>query len=238
VGLHGLLGREAATGRGVVMALAELLQTLKRPLRGTRLAIQGFGNVGTHAAEIAAAQGATIVAVSDQGGTVSDPEGLDVAGVVAHKARTGTVKGFRGADSLASEALVTIDCDVLIPAALGDSINSDNMREIRAGIIVEGANGPISCEADEYLTKKGVTILPDIYANAGGVTASYFEWVQNIQQFRWSEEQVNTTLQQQMSRAYRDLLAVRQKHQTDFRTAAFALAMERVRVATLQRGVL
>jgi len=239
VELHGSLGREAATGRGVVMALLELLRTLKRPIAGARVVVQGFGNVGSWAAHFAAEQGAKVVAVSNHVSATCNPSGLDIAALRTHHLVDGRpVRDFPGGEPIERDEVLAADCDILIPAALGDAINKDNMREIRASVIVEGANGPVTAEADDYLAKKGVTILPDIYANAGGVTVSYFEWVQNIQQFKWSEEHVNAELQGYMSRAYRDLLMFRERHKVDFRTAAFALALQRVEHATKQRGVL
>jgi glutamate dehydrogenase (NAD(P)+) len=238
VGLFGSLGREAATGRGAIMALQAWLQSEHREMSGLRVAVQGFGNVGSWAARLAAAQGAKIVAISDSSIAIHDPEGIHVTDAIAHKAATRTLKGFPGANTLPTDALVGVDCDVLIPCALGDAVHGDNMRDVRANVIVEGANGPVSFEADEYLARHGVTILPDIYANAGGVTVSYFEWVQNMQQYSWTEEQVNAALQQHITRAFRDIAGYREQHKTDLRTAAFALAMERVRAATVQRGIL
>ena len=155
-----------------------------------------------------------------------------------HDAEHGGIEGYQGADSVNRDDVLLVDCDILIPAALGDAITKDNMKDVRAEIIVEGANGPVSSDADAYLNKHGKIVLPDIYANAGGVTVSHLEWVQNIQQFQWTEEQVNASLQTTMSRAFHDLMAYREKYKTDFRTAAFALALDRVHSATLQRGLL
>ncbi|MEE8396832.1 MAG: Glu/Leu/Phe/Val dehydrogenase dimerization domain-containing protein [bacterium] len=238
VELHGSLGREAATGRGVVMGLVALLKHMKRPVEGARVAVQGFGNVGTHAARLVAEEGAMVVGVSDQYGGVANPEGLDVPALQAHTKKTGSVKGFSGAEDIERDAVLVLDCDILIPAALGNAITVDNMKDIRADIIVEGANGPVSTKADAYLLKAGKTILPDIYANSGGVTVSYFEWAQNIQQYRWSEEKVNAALQNTMTEAFDNLVDFRKRLKTDFRSAAYALALERVRAATMQRGVL
>ncbi|MCH8844578.1 MAG: glutamate dehydrogenase [SAR324 cluster bacterium] len=238
VDLHGSLGREAATGRGVIMALVELLKSQSRPIEGATIAVQGFGNVGAHAAQFAMEHGARVIAVSDQDGAVSAPQGIDIGALRAHVAEKGSVAGYPDADAMIRDEVLTIDCDVLIPAALGDAITTDNMKDIRARIIVEGANGPISAEADEYLAKQDVQILPDIYANAGGVTVSYFEWVQNIQQFHWSEEQVNKALQQHMTNGFHDMMKYREQYKIDFRTGAFALALERVRSATMKRGIL
>ena len=238
VELHGSLGREAATGRGVVMALRELLDQLGRPLAGTTIAVQGFGNVGTYAAQIADDCGAKVIGVSDQFGAVHNKDGLDISALRAHTDKTGSVMGFIGGAQMERDHVLTLECDVLIPAALSNAITCENMGDIRAEIIIEAANSPISAEADIHLTTSGKIILPDIYANAGGVTVSYFEWAQNIQQFQWSEEQVNTALQQKMSAAFKDIVKYRKELDTDFRLAAYALGMERVRSATIQRGVL
>jgi glutamate dehydrogenase (NAD(P)+) len=238
VELHGSLGREAATGRGVVIGLRALLTHLERSLEGMHVAVQGFGNVGSHAALAAAEHGARVVAVSDQFGAVYGKEGLDVGALREHVSAAGGVAGFAGGEDMNRDKVLTVDCDVLILAALGDAINADNMADVRADVIVEGANGPITPEADTYLLSQGKTILPDIYANAGGVTVSYFEWAQNIQQFQWTEEQVNAALQDKMVAAFEDTLTYRKKLNTDFRLAAYALAMERVRSATIQRGIL
>jgi glutamate dehydrogenase (NAD(P)+) len=238
VELHGSLGRDAATGRGAVLALEALLAHLGRPLEGQRMAVQGFGNVGSHTAVIGAEHGARVIAVSDQYGAVFNEQGLDVPALRDHAAAHKKVASFPGGEAIERDRVLTLDCDVLVLAALGNAINEDNMSEIRADVIVEGANGPITPQADAYLLSRGKSILPDIYANAGGVTVSYFEWAQNIQQFQWSEEQVNTTLKQKMVTAFDDMLVFARNLKTDFRLAAYALALERVRSATIQRGIL
>ncbi|MCZ6627871.1 MAG: glutamate dehydrogenase [SAR324 cluster bacterium] len=238
VELHGSLGREAATGRGVVLAMKNLLGHLGRPMEGTRVAIQGFGNVGSYAALLAEQCGARVVGVSDQFGAVYNKDALDVQALIEHYASKKSVVGFCGGIALERESLLTMDCDVLIPSALSNAITADNMDDIRADVIIEAANSPISPEADKHLNDKGKIILPDIYANTGGVTVSYFEWAQNIQQMPWSEEQVNEGLKAKMSTAFADILTTREKLNTDFRLAAYALGMERVRSATMQRGVL
>ncbi len=237
VELGGSYGREAATGRGVLFALQNLLADEGKRVADMTYAVQGFGNVGSWASRLIAEQGGKVVAVSDVGGAVRRADGLDIARLSEHVARTGSVVGFDGGDAIAAESLLYQPVDVLVPAALGGVIGGQNAGEIRARYIIEGANHPVEPDADEILAKKGITVLPDIYANAGGVTVSYFEWVQNISHYRWAEERVNAELQNTMRRAYEDLKAVRKKHGCDFRTAAFALAIARVAEATALRGL-
>jgi glutamate dehydrogenase (NAD(P)+) len=178
--LYGSKGREAATGRGVLYVCREILRDLGMPVKGSRVAIQGFGNVGSRTARLLAEDGAVIVAASDVHGGVKNPQGLDVVGLFEHVKRQGTVKGFAGGNACSNDEVLAADCDVLVPAALGGVITRRNAAEIRARVIVEGANGPTDPEADEILEKRGVVVVPDILANAGGVTVSYFEWVQNL----------------------------------------------------------
>lgn len=237
VDLFGSRGREAATGRGVVFALEELLKdTGGGELRGKRCAIQGFGNVGSWAARFLHEAGARVVAVSDGKGGVRNPDGLDVPKLVEHK-RGGSVVGFPGTDRIANEELLAADVDVLIPAALGGVLTRENAAEVRARCIVEGANGPTTPEADEILARRGVQVLPDIYANAGGVTVSYFEWTQNIQQFSWEEAKVTAELRRHMSEAYATLSRVARERRVPLRTAAFIVAIGRVGRATVLRGL-
>lgn len=237
VELYGSLGREAATGRGVVIATREVLTALGRSMKGTRIAIQGFGNVGTWTARIAADMGAKIVAVSDISGAVRNPEGLDVEACIQHVKEKGGVKGFFGGEDLPGEHLLFEDCDVLIPAALGGVITKDNAADIRAKIIVEAANGPTTPEANDLLEKRDVLIVPDIYANAGGVTVSYFEWVQNLQQFTWPEDHVNEQLEVKMKKAFETLWRVSKERNVSLRTAAFIIAIGRVGRARVLRGI-
>lgn len=224
--LGGSYGREAATGRGVMFALMEYLNDNGESLEGKRIAIQGFGNVGSWAARLLAEQGARIVAISDITGGQRNVEGLNVPALVSHVQATGGVRGFAGGEDFPAEDLLTSDCDVLIPAALENVITHENAPHIRAKLIVEAANGPTTPQADEILRQRGVTIIPDIYANAGGVTVSYFEWTQNIQGFRWTEDEVNRRLLDVMRHAYADLRADRQA--VSMRHAAFRLALRRV----------
>jgi glutamate dehydrogenase (NAD(P)+) len=238
VDLFGSLGREEATGRGAVFALAEYLNDAGAgEVRGKTFAIQGFGNVGAWASRLLHHQGGKVVAVSDSRGAVRSPEGLDVPRLIEHKARTGSVVGFPGADAITGEDLLASDVDVLMPAALGGVITEANARDVRARIVLEAANGPTTPRADEILAERGITVLPDIYANAGGVTVSYFEWAQNIQQVRWEEEKVNAELHRHMREAYATLARVVRERKVPFRTAAFIVAIGRVGRATVLRGV-
>jgi glutamate dehydrogenase (NAD(P)+) len=237
VELGGSLGREAATGRGVAFAAELLFAAEGKKIADFTYAIQGFGNVGSWTAKLLAEQHAKIVAVSDVTGAVRHPKGLDIAALWNYVAEKKSVAGFPGGESFDKEQLLYEPCDVLIPAALGDVLRKDNAAQVRAKYILEAANHPTDPEADELLSKRGVIQLPDIYANAGGVTVSYFEWVQNIQQFRWDEDRVNAELQKTMAKAFADLVAVRKKHACDWRTAAFVLAVERVARASSLRGL-
>jgi glutamate dehydrogenase (NAD(P)+) len=236
--LGGSLGREAATGRGVLFTLQSLLADEGKKIEGLTYAVQGFGNVGSWAARLIHELGGTIVAASDVGGAVINREGLDIPALLAHMAETGTVVGFSGGDSMVKDELLLLDVDVMIPAALGGVITKHNAHDIRAKYILEAANHPVDPEADEILDKAGVVVLPDIYCNAGGVTVSYMEWVQNIQKYRWDEERVNTELHSIMNAAWADLKATRDRYKCpNLRTAAFALAIERVARTTTLRGV-
>jgi len=233
--LFGSEGREAATGRGVMDVLAEALRERGRTFEDVTVVVQGFGNVGSNAARLIAEQGASIVAVADHTGGVCRKGGLDVPALVAWTAEHGGVKGFPGGEAFDGAEIITWDCDVLVPAALEDAINEDNAGGVKASIVVEGANAPTAPEAHRILVDRGVLIVPDILANAGGVTVSYFEWAQNIQQFRWDEERVNLELDKKMSRAYQAVLETAAQHDTDRRTAAFVLAIRRVGRAALSR---
>jgi glutamate dehydrogenase (NAD(P)+) len=233
--LFGSEGREAATGRGVMDVLAEALAEQGRSFGDITVAVQGFGNVGSNAARLIAERGAKIVAVADHTGGVCAETGLDIPALVAWVAEHGGVKGFPSGEAFDSSDIITWDADVLVPAALEDAIHKDNAAAVKARIIVEGANGPTTPEASQILNDRGVLIIPDILANAGGVTVSYFEWAQNIQQFRWDEERVNQELDKKMSRAYRSVREVASEHGLDMRTAAFVLAIRRVGKAALAR---
>jgi glutamate dehydrogenase (NAD(P)+) len=234
--LFGSEGREEATGRGVAHLVVAALAEEGRKPEGIKVAIQGFGNVGSFAAQTLAGWGARIVAVGDHLGGVARADGLDVAALAGWAREHRTVKGFAEAEEIDRAAVLTWDCDVLIPAAIEDVLTVENAAEVRASLIVEAANAPTTPDADEILLKRGVKIIPDILANAGGVTVSYFEWAQNIQQYRWELDQVRRELEKRMSRAYSDVRAMAKEHRTDMRTAAFALAIQRVGRAAISRG--
>jgi glutamate dehydrogenase (NAD(P)+) len=237
VELGGSLGRDAATGRGLLFAAECLFADAGKVVSDLTYSIQGFGNVGSWTARLLAESGAKVIAVADALGGVRNREGLDIAALFLHSTKHGTVSGFAGAEAIASEAVLYEECDVLVPAALGGVIHKANAAEVRAKYILEGANHPTDPEADEVLASRGVTVLPDIYANAGGVTVSYFEWVQNLQHFYWREDRVNAELSRVMSSAYVDLVATAKQYKCDLRTAAFAVAIARVAKATRLRGL-
>ncbi len=233
--LFGSEGREAATGRGVMDVLAEALVEQDQSFEDITVAVQGFGNVGSNAARLIAERGSKIVAVADHTGGVCAETGLDIPALVAWVAEHGGVKGFPSGEAFDGAEIITWDANVLVPAALEDAIHKDNAGDAKASIIVEGANAPTTPEADQILNERGILIIPDILANAGGVTVSYFEWVQNIQHFQWDEERVNQELDKKMSRAYRSVRQVASEHGIDMRTAAFVLAIRRVGKAALAR---
>ena len=233
--LFGSPGREEATGRGVMYTLEEALKDQGKTLKGQRVAVQGFGNVGSNAARLIAEQGASIVAVADHIGGVANTDGLDVVALIEHMNANHTVDGFSGGDAFDKDAIITWDADVLIPAAIEDVIHKDNAGEIQATLIVEGANGPTTPEADDILLERGIVVVPDILANAGGVTVSYFEWAQNMQHYRWELERVNGELAKIMRRSYAAVRDIAQEKNVDLRTAAFVLAIRRVGAAALAR---
>ena len=233
--LFGSEGREEATGRGVMDVLAEALKDQNRDFTDVSVAVQGFGNVGSHASRLIAEQGARIVAVADHTGGVSSSDGLDIPALIDWVASNHGVKGFPGGDPFDGAEIISWDADVLIPAALEAAITKDNAGDVKAGIVVEAANAPTTPEADEILNKRGVFIIPDILANAGGVTVSYFEWTQNIQQFRWEHQRINDELGKVMRKAYRSVCEIAQEKNIDMRTAAFVLAIRRVGQAALAR---
>lgn len=237
VSLHGSLGRDAATGRGCLIAAREVLAADGKKLAGARFAIQGYGNVGGWLARLLHAEGARVVAVSDVKGGIFSGDGLDIPALDAYVSQTRTVVGFPGAQAISNDDVLLTDCDVLVPAALGHVLTAANARSVRGRYVLEGANGPTTVEADEIFAERGITCVPDIWVNAGGVTVSYFEWTQNTQQLRWSEERVNSELENVMVRAYQSIREVQTTLGCSLRTAAFVLAIQRVKAATDARGL-
>jgi glutamate dehydrogenase (NAD(P)+) len=237
ISLGGSEGRNEATARGTVFCVVEAARHLDIDLKKAKVVVQGFGNAGSIAAQLMVEQGSTVIAVSDSTGAVHRAEGLDIGRVVAWKAEHGTVAGFPGAEGLTNAQLLELECDVLIPAALENQITASNAGRIHARIIAEAANGPTTPEADEILHRNGVFLIPDILCNAGGVTVSYFEWVQDLNRDHWAEQEVNAKLHEIMTRAFAEVLAIRERENIDTRTAAYLLAVQRVADATSIRGL-
>ncbi|MFT2719626.1 Glu/Leu/Phe/Val family dehydrogenase [Deinococcus sp. A31D244] len=237
VSLGGSLGRADATGRGVFVSGAEAMKKLGMPLEGARVAVQGFGNVGEAASRIFHEHGARIVAIQDVTGTIHSSAGIDPAAALEHLRRTGSILGLPGTEELKRDEFWDVDCDVLIPAALEKQITLDNAGRIKARLIVEGANGPTIPAADDLLAERGVTVVPDVLANAGGVTVSYFEWVQDFSSFFWTEDEINKRLDRIMSEAFVSLWAVKEQHGVTLRTAVYIVACTRVLEARALRGL-
>ncbi|MFP3132678.1 MAG: Glu/Leu/Phe/Val dehydrogenase [Nitrososphaeria archaeon] len=238
VEVGGSLGRNDSTSRGVAIVVAEAARKLNINIKGATVAIQGFGNVGSNAAIIMAKEyGMKVVAVSDSKGGIYNKNGLNVDKVLAEKEKSGTVTTYKDAEKITNDELLTLDVDVLVPAALEQVITKDNAEKIKAKIIGEGANGPTTPEADEILYQKGTMVIPDILANSGGVTVSYFEWVQNLERLQWPLEQVNKMLEQKMVKAFNDVYEASKKYKTDMRTAALTVAVSRVSQAIKLRGI-
>jgi glutamate dehydrogenase (NAD(P)+) len=236
IALQGSWGREAATGRGVVYMFREAAGQLGLVPSETRVVVQGFGNVGSWAARIIHQLGARIVAVSDVHGAIHSDAGIDPTALHDFITRGGTITEFEGCEPVSPDELLGVECEVLIPAALGGMIHRDNADAVKARLIVEGANSPTTPTADEILADHGVTIIPDVMANAGGVVVSYFEWVQNLQHFRWDEREVNDKLGTIMRRAYREVAARGREEGTTLRIAAYETGIERVLEAARTRG--
>lgn len=234
--LGGSAGRQSATGRGLVLGAECLFEDEHRMVADFTYAIQGFGNVGMWTARLIHERGGRIMAVSDVTGAIRNPHGLDLGALIEYTRRNGSIQGFPEADPFTGADLLAESVDVLIPAALGGVITRENAHRIRARYILEGANGPTEADADEVLSSQGVVVLPDIFANVGGVTVSYFEWVQNHQNYYWEEDRVNGELKRFIQRAWRDLRATANELACDLRTAAYVLAIRRVWQATQQRG--
>ena len=237
VSIGGSLGRNEATARGAVFTLNQASKALNVPISGARVVVQGYGNAGSIAAELLAAEGARIIAVSDSTGGIHNPQGLDPARVGAWKKEHGTVVGFPGADAVSNTEILELDCEILVPAALENQISKDNAPRIRAKIVAEAANGPTTPEADQILYDRGIFVIPDILCNAGGVTVSYFEWVQDMQSFFWTEERINESLHEIMDRAFESVYAMSKLHNVHMRTAAYMVAVARVAEATTLRGL-
>ncbi len=235
--IGGSKGRLDATGRGCAIVIQDAADHLGVRLEGAAVVIQGFGNAGSVAARYLDEAGARIIAVSDSRGAIHNADGIDVANVIAHKSKTGSVVDFAGAENIPSVDLLELDCDILVPAALEAQIVAENAPRIKARIIAEAANGPTTPEADAILRENGVFMLPDILANAGGVVCSYFEWVQCLQKYPWSEPQVRDSLSDFMNRGFHDVYHIAQQRRVDMRTAALMLAISRVADATAIRGI-
>jgi glutamate dehydrogenase (NAD(P)+) len=237
VSLGGSEGRGEATARGCLVVCEEACKVKRTNLRGATVAIQGFGNAGSIAARLFTEKKAKVIAVSDSRGGVFNSRGIDPLKAMRYKERSGTVVGMPGTSRISNDDLLTMKCDILIPAALENAITLNNVDMVKAKIVAEAANGPTTPHADEVLARKGVMLLPDILANAGGVTVSYFEWVQDLQGFFWSEEEVKAKLESVMRRAFQEVHDTTRKHRTHMRTGAYVLAVGRVAEATLVRGL-
>ncbi|MBI2252016.1 MAG: Glu/Leu/Phe/Val dehydrogenase [Armatimonadetes bacterium] len=237
ISIGGSEGRNEATARGCVYIIEEAVKNLKISLKGVKAVVQGFGNAGSIAADLLEKEGCRVIAVSDSKGGIYDENGLDISKLLNYKKETGTVAGYNQSKKITNEELLELPCDILVPAALENVITKKNANHIKAKIIAEAANGPTTPEADEMLFKNKVMILPDILANAGGVTVSYFEWIQDLQANFWNEEQVNNKLKEIMTKAFRSVLEISQKYKCDMRTAAYILAVGRVAEAINLRGI-
>jgi glutamate dehydrogenase (NAD(P)+) len=237
VEMGGSLGRREATGRGCMIVTKEALKHLGMDVKGTSVAVQGFGNVGSVAAQLLSREGCRIQAISDRTGGYYNKNGIDVDAAVKHVREHKSLDGFKGGDAISNAELLTLDVDVLLPAALENVITSKNADKIRAKVICEGANGPTTAGADAILDEKGVFVIPDILANAGGVTVSYFEWVQDRGGYFWTEDVVNERLNDIMRNSFADVLRLATTHKVNMRTAAYMLSISRVATVHRLRGV-
>lgn len=235
--IGGSLGREKATGRGCMLMARELYRRLGKSLNGATVAVQGFGNVGSNAAMLLQDEGCKILAISDVAGGIYNSHGLDAYKAADHVARTGSVKDFPDSEPISQEELLELDCDILIPAAVENVITKQNAKKIRAKAIIEGANGPTTPEASTILFERGIIEVPDILANAGGVTVSYFEWVQDVQALLWSEKRVNEKLEEVLTESFGQVWELAHEKNVSLRTAAYLLAVSRVARAIKTRGV-
>jgi len=235
--LGGSQGRAEATARGCLYALREACEVKGMDLKGARVAVHGFGNAGANIARLVAADGARVVAAADSKNGIYSASGIDIQAALAHKKETTSLAGLPGTKEMPAEEVIEVDCDILLPAALENAITLANVGRVKAKIIAELANGPTTPGADEVLFKEGVFLIPDILANAGGVTVSYYEWVQDQYSFFWSENQINETLEQTMKTAFKSVYDTAQRYETDMRTGAYILAVDRVAEATRMRGI-
>jgi glutamate dehydrogenase (NAD(P)+) len=235
--IGGSRGRREATGRGIALVCDEALKYLSLPRDGCRVIIQGFGNVGSNAAQLMRERGYKVIGIGEYDGGLFNPNGIDIEALLEHKLRNGTVLGFREAEPMPTAELLTTDCEILIPAATENVITSRNAEKIRARIVCEGANGPTTAVADEILADKKVFIIPDILANAGGVTASYFEWVQDRQGYFWKESEVNERMEAILAESFDDVTRYAEAHAVNNRIAAYMLAIDRVAFTIKQRGI-
>ena len=237
VEMGGSLGRREATGRGCMLVTKEAMQHLGLDMRGATVAVQGFGNVGSIAAKLLEREGCKIVAIGDRDGAFHNAKGIDVRAAIAHVEKHRTLLGFPGADAIETDDLLTMEVDILVPAALENVITTKNAPHIRAKLICEGANGPTTAAADRILDDKGIFVIPDILANAGGVTVSYFEWVQDRMGYFWSEDDVNERLGGIMTRSFQEVLALAKQHDVNMRTAAYMVSISRVATVHRLRGI-
>jgi glutamate dehydrogenase (NAD(P)+) len=233
----GSLGRVEATARGAAFCIREALRKQGQRVEGRRVVVQGFGNVGRNLARILAEDGASVIAVSDSTGGIFNSAGIDLAAAVAHKEETGSLQGLTGCEDISNDELLLLECDVLAPCALEQVITGDNADRVKAGIVCEGANGPVTPEGDRILEDRGILILPDVLANAGGVVVSYFEWVQGLQEYFWKESEVNAKLNDIVTRAFAETWRMHEERSLPMRDAAYAIAVGRVAEATITRGL-
>jgi glutamate dehydrogenase (NAD(P)+) len=237
IALGGSKGRNEATARGAVFCIREAAGKINLNLKGATVVVQGYGNAGSIAARLISELGSKVIAVSDSSGGIHNPAGLDLAAVDAHKKKTGSVVGFAGSAPVSNQAILEIACDVLIPAALENQITAENAGKIKTKIVAEAANGPTTPEADDILFANGAMVIPDILCNAGGVTVSYFEWVQDLNRDFWEEEEVNVRLEKKMVRAFHEVYDMAQKEKSHLRTGAYLLSVQRVADAMTVRGI-
>ena len=235
--LGGSLGRVKATGRGVFVTGREAARRIGLDLNGARVAVQGFGNVGSSAAELMVQAGALIVAVQDHSGSLYNGAGFDLSKLVLHAQASGGVAGFAGGEQIVAESFWDVDCDILIPAALENQITAVRANRLKAKLVLEGANGPTGAAADDILAERGILVVPDVICNAGGVTVSYFEWVQDFSSFFWTEDEINVKLDKIMVGALKNIWDTADRHKISLRTATFAVACERILIARQERGL-